>query len=136
MSTARIIRLLVGGKERPCLSHWWEPLIGPKPHRKWKGCDGCTSSPDYWMGFAIWPACYIHDWHYSEDGPKYPRILADLIFRINIWRVLRAQGCPRFRAVYVSALYWWGVSIGGMAHFKGRGRRFGDRIRRWMGGRP
>lgn len=108
----------IAGSLRECPSAWWSRLVGPKPENLWGGCDGCTSSPDYWMGYAVWPACVIHDWHYCDEGPDIPRILADLIFRINIWRVLRAQGCPRYRSAYVALAYWSAVAASGRRYFK------------------
>jgi hypothetical protein len=111
----------VNGQWRGCPVEWWDALLGPKPDDDFD-CNGCTSSPDRYMGYHIWPACRIHDWHYDIDGPDVPRILADLIFRINIWRILRAQNCPRLRAIYLSFAYWGAVSLVGRPFYR-RGKR-------------
>lgn len=113
-----VLTFIVSGEPRECPAELWERLIGPKPADDWKDCNGCSASPDSWRGLILWPGCRIHDWHYSSDGPDIPRILADLILRINLWRCLRAQGAPWWRAGFVAAGYHAGVTIGGRRAYK------------------
>lgn len=111
------MRLLVAGELRPCPREWWDALLGPKPPEGWDGCNGCTGAPDELWGFTLWPACYIHDAHYAGIG-NVPRFLADLIFRVNLWRLVRMQGGTRLQAVAIAGPYWLGVMIGGVPHYK------------------
>jgi hypothetical protein len=109
-------RFPIRGRLRDCPDTWWEPLIGPKPEADFD-CNGCTASPDVYMGFHLWPACRIHDWHYDEKGPDISRFRADATFRLNIWRVMRAQGAPIHRAWYVAGIYYAAVrAAGGRAY--------------------
>lgn len=111
----------VGGRDRNCPCEWWDCLIGPKPADDWAECDGCTCSPDYALGgFAIWPACRIHDFHYNVAAPPVTRGEADSIFRKNIYRCLRAQGCPWYRAAYTALVYWRAVRRFGASHYRKR----------------
>lgn len=112
-------RFVVDGEVRECPAELWDSLVGPFPPSDFI-CDGCTASPDHWRGVALWPACRIHD-HQCSTG-IVPRILADLTFRINIWRCLRYGKTPLWRAVGVAALYWLGVR-GGAAVGIGRPER-------------
>lgn len=111
---------VVAGERRFVRPEVWDRLIGPKPSDDWTGCDGCTASPDSLAGYAIWPACRIHDWHWCEDGPGIPHVLSNLILRINVWRCLRAQGCPWWQAVPIAAAYWLGVTAGGWVAWRAR----------------
>lgn len=112
------ISFTVSGDPRECPAELWKKLIGEKPPEDWTGCNGCSASPDFWRGLILWPACLIHDWHYCAEGPDVPRVLADLILRINLWRCLRWQGAPRWRAAVVAATYHAGVTIGGRRAYK------------------
>lgn len=103
-------RFTVSGEVRECPRALWGGLLGPLPPDDWTEGDGCSCSPDYWRGVALWPACRCHDWQ-CRTG-VVPRIVADLTFRINIWRCLRYGRAPLWRAVPVAALYWLGVRGG------------------------
>jgi hypothetical protein len=104
------LRFMVAGEERECPRELWKSLLGPLPADEWGPCDGCTASPDEWRGIALWPACRVHDFHCSTGIE--PRIVADLKFRINIWRCLRYGRAPLWRALGVATLYWLGVRGG------------------------
>ena len=124
MNTSTTVRVsayvfVVNGMDRICPAALWECLEGPKPPISFE-CDGCTMSPEETIGgFAVWPACRVHDWHYSSFAPNdVSRMKADAIFRKNIWRVLRNQGCPWYRAAYTAGVYWFAVRRFGAAHFR------------------
>lgn len=110
------------GKERLCPAPLWEVMLGPKPPHDWAGCDGCTASPDSIGGKLLWPACRIHDYHYDGEPPDLPRALADLTFRINLWRILRAQGASRWDSIAVAGAYFAGVTLGGRRHYRRKDR--------------
>lgn len=123
---------LVGGQWRLCRDEWWDAMLGPKPPAEYT-CNGCTASPDIYLGYHLWPACRIHDYHNEQDGPDVPWILGNLIFRINVWRLLRIQGASWGRSVRVSALYWTGVTAFGWPFYRARWRRFKAWLRSKVG---
>jgi hypothetical protein len=91
-------------------------LEGPLPPHDFEN-NGCTASPDYWLGYALWIACWVHDWHYSGAVPAMTRALADAIFRRNMYSILRAQGCGVVRSYRISLKYWAAVRLfGGRAY--------------------
>lgn len=102
----------VGGERRSVPREWWDALLGPKPDDAWADCDGCTGIPERLRHFLIWPACRIHDWQCSSG--VVPRVLADLIFRINLWRLVRMQRGGWLAAVAVAIPLWLGVSVGAL----------------------
>lgn len=116
--------LLVSGR-RLMVSAWlWEQLEGPKPDKDFPS-DGCSWSPDNWLTlrrtYKLWPACHIHDFHYRcgpLGGTWEARRQADIIFRRNLHRLLRAQGSGRFRARRLSWMYWGRVRVWGASSYQ------------------
>lgn len=78
--------------------------MGPKPTSSFV-TNGCTASPDYLDGRALWPACVIHDYHYSPQSPVNSRLRADSILGVNIFRLLRLQGTGWFKSISVGVVY-------------------------------
>ena len=80
------------------------------------GTDGC-SVPSVFR--PLLPAenddermvCDLHDELYHGDDPKVDRAAADR----RLYENLVAVGMPKWKAT----LYWFGVRIGGWAHWKG-----------------
>jgi len=59
-------------------------------------CDGCTWCADNWFGVSLFPACKVHDWHYSRGrrgraSTKNDRLMADKVFRYNIFIRMRTK---------------------------------------------
>ena len=115
-SDAPTVRVLVSGEWRVVDAAVWGALQGPTPPAGFEN-NGCTASPDVLTdGAETWPACVIHDWHYSGRVPGMTRWRADGTLRTNLWRCLRAQGCNWFRAGYIAGAYWFAVRrVGGAA---------------------
>lgn len=111
------ITFVVGGVPRPCSRETWDRLIGPKPPEGYV-TDGCTMSPDYVADRPVWPACVIHDWHYSGVVSRWR---ADWRFMRNIYRLLRAGDFFLPSAVAVSLTYWWAVRTRGKGAYCGGG---------------
>ena len=91
---------------RYCFREVWDALIGPKPPEGWE-TDGCSFSPDYIANRHVWPACVIHDFHYSGAGVS--RWRADWIFFRNLYRLLRGGGLAFYASFAVALVYWWAV---------------------------
>ena len=105
----------VSGDSRAVPRKWWHQLAGPLPDPPYP-CDGCSWSPDVWAGFAVWPACVIHDYHYATGvlGTTWQgRRKADLALRRNIATLVRLQGGGRLRARSLAWLYWGRVRLWG-----------------------
>jgi len=97
------ITFFVRGQPRHFLREHWDRLIGPRPPDGYV-TDGCSWSPDSFANRVIWPACVIHDWHYSGQVSRWK---ADWIFLRNVYRLLAGVSIvPRFG---VSLMYWWAV---------------------------
>lgn len=100
----------------------WDALEGPKPYAGFIN-DGCTLVRDEVRDYKLWPACVIHDWHYSpecallEDDPPSRRE-ADRIFRRNTYTLLRAQGAGRHSAYFYSWKRYLGVRAAGRPFFR------------------
>lgn len=107
------------GTDRHCPAELWDVMLGPKPPHQWPGCNGCSFAPDYAReGKIIWPACRIHDWHYCDESPHVLQHTADTTLRLNVWRILRAQGVSMVDASLVAASYFGGVTVGGRPHYR------------------
>ena len=100
----------------------YEALEGPYPLLEFES-NGCSFSPDWWRHYAIWPACHIHDYHYSDAAPlggKWAsRREADRILRKNIKILLKQQGANRFLRWWLPHTYWRSVRIHGDGAFQG-----------------
>lgn len=92
----------VSGEIRYMDQKLWNRLAGPKPPRSFEN-NGCSYSPDRILGYAIWPACVLHDWHYSGRVPGMDKKTADKHFRTNLWRALRYQGATWPMAAWITA---------------------------------
>lgn len=103
---------IVAGELRRCPRALWEAMLGPKPEDGWGPCDGCTASPERVGRFLTWPACRIHDWQCASRA--VPRVVADLILRINTWRAVRWQGGSRAEAAAIAGPYWIGAMVGAL----------------------
>lgn len=129
----------VSGKRRSIARAWWEQLEGPKPGDTFS-CNGCSCSPDVWRGYAIWPACVIHDYHYGTGvlGDSWrARQRADAIMRRNIQTLIRLDGGRQHTAVTLSWIYWGRVRVWGANHYQGlkKRRSFWKRLgEAWFGG--
>jgi hypothetical protein len=112
-----LLTLTISGKSRTVPREWWEQLEGHELVEPTFGCDGCSLSPDYWRGYALWAACLIHDRHYEPDSPLGAnwagRWEADAILRRNIQRLLVLQGMNAASAASVAWFYWGRVRIHG-----------------------
>ena len=107
------VTFMVGGVLRSFPRESWDRLIGPKPPETF-ATDGCSISPDAVYGRPVWPACIIHDWHYSGQVSRWK---ADWIFQRNVYRLLRMGGLFFAYSFAVSLMYWWAVrSRGGSAY--------------------
>ena len=113
------ITFMVGGAHRSCMRETWDRLIGPKPPEGY-AADGCTLSPDYVADRPVWPACVVHDYHYTGVVSRWR---ADWILMRNIYRLLRAEDFSVLPALFVSLTYWWAVRTRGRGAYAGRGSR-------------
>lgn len=113
------ITFIVGGSPRVCFRETWDRLIGPKPPEGYT-TDGCTLSPDYVADRPVWPACVIHDYHYTGVVSRWR---ADWIFMRNLYRLLRVEDFFFGSAVLVSVAYWWAVRARAAGAYAGRGPR-------------
>ena len=101
--TVQGVTFFVRGVPRSFPREHWNRLIGPKPPDGY-ATDGCSLSPDYLATRPVWPACIIHDWHYTGVVSRWR---ADWRFLRNVYRLLAGVSIvPRFG---VSLMYWWGV---------------------------
>jgi hypothetical protein len=112
---------VVSGEVLEVSQRLWSALQGPKPPAGFE-CNGCTFSPDTLPGgLKVWPACVIHDYHYSQARPLggtwASRRRADAIFYGNVYRGARIQGRSLWRASRTAGAYWRGVRAGGAARF-------------------
>jgi hypothetical protein len=97
---------------------WWEALEGPHPPSGFPN-DGCTVVPQRHGRVALWPACVIHDWHYSPLCEEITfQIVADYKFMQNLYKVQRLQGVSRVRASAVALKRFAGVQKFGKFFFK------------------
>jgi len=96
----------VRGSRRTCPRDVWNRLIGPLPPEGME-TDGCSWSPDWIADRPVWPACVVHDFHYSGAGVS--RWRADWIFLRNLYRLLRINGFFFLSAFGVAAIYFWAV---------------------------
>ncbi len=114
------MRFLVSKEIRDFPTEYWNQLEGPKPNPEFK-CNGCSMSPDYIRHYQIWPACVVHDYHYSSANPLTGtwsgRREGDRFLRSNIEICLRLQGANRFTQRRISWLYWGRVRIWGAKAF-------------------
>lgn len=110
----------VKGERRVCLRERWDRLLGPKPPEGF-ATDGCSFSPDYIAHRPVWPACIVHDYHYSAGEAKVSRRHADWVFFRNLYRLLRMGGMFFGAAFVVSAIYWWAVRTKGRGAYTGGG---------------
>ena len=104
------IAFVVAGDRRMFPRAWWQALEGHELIPPGWSCDGCSRSPDWWRGYALWPACLIHDAHYEPGAPlgsnAAGRLRADRALRQNLATLLRLQGANEITAQAVSAFYW------------------------------
>ena len=81
-----------------------ENMVGEQPPAAYVG-NGCTSSPDFWRGKDLRPACHFHDWGYSKGGTERDRRRIDGELRRN----LEACGASRWAAgIYYRRCRLWG----------------------------
>ena len=95
----------------------WDKLRGPKPEWGFEN-DACSMSPDGIRRARFWPACVIHDWHYSGSGPDVTRIKSDIIFAQNIITISRLQGANTIKAIGIAMTYFYFVRKFGGPFFK------------------
>lgn len=140
----RAVPFRVSGRTMWCSRTMWERLEGPKPDDTLMfESDGCSGgAPDVyrtWTGrrYKLWPACFIHDYHYrypvlGDDAEA--RKLGDDVLRENIRRLVRLQGGGKWTAKRIAWLYWGRVRIWGASSWShwGEGEEplsFGARMR-------
>ena len=111
------VMFMVQGCPRYFLCESWDKLIGPKPPEGY-ATNGCTFSPDYVADRPVWPACVIHDYHYSGVVSRWK---ADWIFMRNLYRLLRVGRFSPLPALGVSLIYWWAVRTKGKGAYVGGG---------------
>lgn len=103
-----------GGVElRPLPSLLWARMEGHEGIPATFVSNGCTLSPDRWDGFALWPACHVHDWDYLQAGGIMDRARADARLRRNLVTLMENQGAGALRARRLAWAYWAGVRVGG-----------------------
>jgi hypothetical protein len=107
----------ISGHQRSIRKDWWEQLEGHELVEPSFACDGCSLSPDYWRGYALWAACLIHDRHYEPDSPLggnwAGRWEADAILRRNLQKLLQLQGMNAASAASVAWIFWSRVRLHG-----------------------
>jgi hypothetical protein len=109
--------VMVQGRARVLRRPLRNVLEGPLPPVNFDN-DGCTASPDYLPPMVeLWPACWVHDWHYS-GRPGVSRAEADAIFRRNLYALMRAQGVSWVKAAAVATVYWTAVRLKGAPHYR------------------
>lgn len=125
----------VSGHELECSSRFWFALAGPLPElpTDWES-DGCSGgAPDAWRTwrgrhYKLWPACFIHDYHYRYGAEEHPdvfpsgaigRLKADAFLRENLRRMIRFQGGGWIDQKRISWLYWGRVRIWGCTSWQG-----------------
>jgi len=116
------IPIMINGGFRDIRRDWWDELIGPKPPKRFDN-DGCTLAFDYWHGLMVWPACVIHDWHYSaqierEVANPPSRFMSDYAFFMNTYKILRLQEVGRVRAIAHATKRLVAVRKLGKEHFR------------------
>ncbi len=120
----------VSGRRLEVSRRLYDPLAGPKPEAGFPS-DGCSTSPDTWwlrtvfsgawVRAKLWPGCHIHDYHYREGPLAHNwggRREADRVLRINVRRLMRAQGASRRKAERVAWLYWGRVRLWGASSYR------------------
>ena len=112
------MKFIVNGRKRHYPEELWENLIGEKPPPGFT-CNGCTNSPDYFRRFFIWPACIVHDFHYSGvlGGSWASRREADRIFYKNLKIELIDQEAPWALSATLPWIYWGRVRLHGAGHY-------------------
>jgi hypothetical protein len=117
----------VSGRVLYCSTNLWASLDGPKPAHGLFESDGCSGgAPDVyrtWNGkaYKLWPACFIHDYHYRYpvlDSGAPGRKRADDILRANIRRLVWLQGGSKWTAKRVAWLYWGRVRVWGVSSYQ------------------
>lgn len=124
----RALPFRVGGRTLWCSRRTWNRLCGPKPKDTLAfESDGCSRSPDTYRTlcrarFKLWPACFVHDYHYRHDVLLDPnaagRRMADGVLRENIRRLVRMQGGGPLTAERIAWLYWGRVRIWGASSWR------------------
>lgn len=115
------IMVLSNGEWREIRADWWNALEGPKPPYGFKN-DGCTIVHDFDGDVALWPACVIHDWHYSSKcSTVTKRMAADTKFGVNTYRIQRLQDVGRIKSGFRALKRFVGVRRLGGPFFKRRG---------------
>ncbi len=93
-------------------------------------CNGCGPTswksfvPDTMYGLCVTPACNIHDWMYSYGVTMEDKDIADLTFKLNLYRIIDQKSgnwlfkkLRRVRAYgYYLAVSW----LGHAAYVKGK----------------
>lgn len=89
--------------------------------------NGCTASPDWFVGFWIQPACDYHDYLYWKGGTEKDRKRADTIFLAIMHHIIRNSWlCKhvsyfRNRSRVVAGMYYGQVTEFGKDHFNYHG---------------
>lgn len=110
--------VLVNGRWEWIRKDWWESLSGHKPPISFDN-DGCTVVADISGDVLLWPACVIHDWHYSPKCKEVTnRLVADYHFLKNTYKIQRFQDVDRLRASARALKRFVGVRKLGEPHFK------------------
>lgn len=111
----------VSGDMRRAPVAWWFAMEKPEGGvPDGFECNGCSCSPDWWLGRVLWLACFVHDWEYSVPGSvgtREGRRAADARFRRNLQTVLQMQGVGWFRRRRIAWLYWGRVRVWGASHY-------------------
>lgn len=103
------LTIRVSGDDREISFVHWHILFGPRPPKDFEN-NGCSYSPDSVRDYQIWPACVIHDWHYSGRVEDMDQRRADKTFRRNLWRSLRYQGAPWPLASWITTTRYFAVT--------------------------
>lgn len=117
----------VSGRVLYCSTRLWNRLQGLKPITTLFESDGCSGgAPDTyrtWLGkaYKLWPACFIHDYHYRylvlpSGAPGRKR--ADDTLRVNIRALVKLQGGSRWTARRIAWLYWGRVRVWGASSWR------------------
>jgi hypothetical protein len=112
----------VSGKWRAVEQSVWDSLAGPKPPEGFVN-DACSFSPDGWNAVRWWPACVIHDWHYSKSGPSIRRVVAEACFMWNLYTLARRSRWRVWKSLSLAAAYGKAVLVAGRPFFK---RSYGE----------
>lgn len=91
------------------------------PGFKKKICNGCGTSgwkgaivPETMYGLIITPACQVHDWMYHFGKTAIDKVIADIVFLLNLITLITQYGgyLMGFR-LYRAMSYYLAVSQGG-----------------------